>query len=676
MVDSANNSEPNHFRYRSDVDGLRAVAVLMVLLFHAGFGFSGGYVGVDVFFVISGFLITGLILQQQDHGTFSMAEFWKRRIRRILPAATLVVLVTLVAGYFLLLPHDLKDLAESTIYQQLMAANFYFWHHTGYFDGPADLKPLLHTWSLAVEEQFYLGYPIVLVLLRRLSRVQLFVFLGFSALLSFALSAILVSEHPGATFYALPTRAWELLLGGMLAAWPAAIISRRWIAEVVSLAGLAMMLFAGLAYDSATEFPGPNALMPCLGTVLIIAGGTSHKTLVQRLLSCRPFVFIGLISYSLYLWHRPLLVYQRYWFGDHVHASYRATILLGSFALAVLSWKYVESPFRSGKQKTQASGRTITFATMASALLMLGLGSWIMRSEGCPERMPAEVLAIIEDTTGSAARKAMNSDVAACNSDHLPLIGDVRADDQISFVLWGDSHALAVAKLCDELAQDYGIKGALATKSGTAAFLGDLQRKGEHESIEWNEAVFNYIHRNRITNVLIVSRWLGCVQSGNKNAADHLAKALDHTTQLLSENGIQVWIMMQVPEQPENPQRGLALAAWSGRSTPYGVTIERHSEVQKPVFQAFAKLDSSIVLNPDVFCFDAEGRSRIGSGKRSYYRDDDHLSYVGAKELIRPLLRPVFAKIAEQKTVGMPSAIVARNQDTSDALSLTKAATW
>ena len=534
--------------------------MLLVLFFHAGFGFTGGFVGVDVFFVISGFLITGLILQQQDRGTFRMAEFWKRRIRRILPVASLVVVVTLVAGYFLLLPHDLKDLAESAIYQQLMAANFYFWHHTGYFDGPAELKPLLHTWSLAVEEQFYLAYPLILVLLSRLSRVGLLAVLSLAALLSFVLSAILVTNHPGATFYALPTRAWELLLGGILAAWPATLNWKHWFAELVGLAGLAMIIFAGLFFDSATTFPGPNALLPCFGTVMVIAAGMSNTSVTQRLLSCKPMVFIGLVSYSLYLWHWPLLTFQRYWFGDHIDAVYRLGALLASFVLAVLSWRYVETPFRAGKGKREVSGRTITIAVMASTVVLLGLGIWTLRSEGHPQRMPAAVLTIIEDTTGSSERKAMNSEAIACNQDRLPLLGEVQPDAPISFVLWGDSHALAVAKLCDKLAKDYGIQGALATKSGTAALLG--QSQFEQEAAEWNDSVFAYMDRNKIANAIIVSRWSVCAQAGNQEEMDRFAKALDHTAQSLSDRGIRVWIMKQVPEQLENPQKELALAAW------------------------------------------------------------------------------------------------------------------
>lgn len=343
--------------------------------------------------------------------------------------------------------------------------------------------------------------------------------------------------------------------------------------------------------------------------------------------------------------------------------------------MAIFSWRYVEQPFRTGKEKKQASGQSITIAVMATMVLLLGMGLWTMRTDGCPQRMPPAVLAIIDDSSGPSELKALNSDALTCNSDRLPLIGEDNADVPISFVLWGDSHALAVAKLCDKLAKNYRLKGALATKSGATALLGNWNEQVEQEAVNWNHAVLNYVHRNKIPNVIIVSRWSVCADVGNEQETDLFAKALQHTAQSLSGKGIRVWVMMQIPEQPANPQRELALAAWSKRSVPVGITIEQHAEIQQPVFFAFSKLDSSIVLNPHEFCFDAEGRSRIGSGERSFYRDDDHLSYVGAKELIQPLLRPVFAKIADQKTAGMIGASIATDLKARKAF-LSKGATW
>ncbi len=639
-----------HFRYRPDIDGLRAVAVLLVVLFHTGLGFSGGYVGVDVFFVISGYLITGLVLHQQARGTFSMVEFWKRRVRRILPAATLVVVVTLLAGFFLLLPQDLAELAESAIYQQLMAANIYFWHNTGYFDGPAHLKPLLHTWSLAVEEQFYLVYPLVLVCCSRLSQPTRVMLLILAAGLSFALAAVMVARHPGATFYSLPTRAWELLLGGILAACPAVMLHRRWQAEFFGALGLALIGIAGLTYDADTTFPGPNALIPCLGAAMVIAAGNVDGTTVGRWLAKPPVVFVGLISYSLYLWHWPLLVYQRYWYGDQIDLTGRLAVLVAMFALAILSWRFVEGPFRTSPLLTRLSGRSLATAVGVSMVLVVGAATQTLRAEGYPARMPAKVLAIIKDSSRPQDLKALDRDAAACDKDELPSIGHRDATLPISFVLWGDSHARALVNLCDELGKQHRLRGVVATRSGTPPLLNPTPEEAPVDAQKWNEAVLRFLRRNRVEHVIIVSRWSVCVRTRQGEDASGLAASLAHTIDALSEMGIRPWILMQVPEQLKNPQHELALAAWSGGDIPVGVTAEQHAAASQTVVQAFtdSQIDPSLILNPLAYCFDAQNRSRIGSASRSFYRDDDHLSDAGALHLIQPVLKPVFESIATQ----------------------------
>ena len=232
-------------KYRPDVDGLRAVAVMLVLLYHGGLGFSGGYVGVYVFFVISGFLITGLILKEQKAGTFSLRGFWARRIRRIIPAAATMALVTLAAGYFLLFPSDYEELGRSAVAQQLLVSNIFFWRHTGYFAGASELKPLLHTWSLAVEEQFYLGYPFLLLLLARFKRRMAFGVLVGLALASLAVAEYGVWNHPSPTFFFLPTRAWELLLGALICFLPEPVRVRPRLLAAATLLSLGAILAAG-----------------------------------------------------------------------------------------------------------------------------------------------------------------------------------------------------------------------------------------------------------------------------------------------------------------------------------------------------------------------------------------------------------------------------------------------
>ncbi|MDA7493065.1 acyltransferase [bacterium] len=654
------------WRYRPDVDGLRGIAVLLVLLFHVGFGFPGGYIGVDVFFVISGFLITGLILSAQEQNRFSLAEFWKRRIRRIVPASSFVVLLTLVAGYFLLLPTDLTELAESAIYQQLMGANFFFWHNSGgYFDGPAELKPLLHTWSLAVEEQFYLFYPIALVALGRLSRTNLLIVLVAVATTSFGISWYLVADHPGATFYALPTRAWELLLGGILAACPHTKQLRRGPSESIGIVGFALIVYSSLYFDAGTVFPGPNAMVPCLGAVMVIASSSSGKTLVGRVLSHKLIVFVGLISYSLYLWHWPLLAYQRYWFGSRISLLNGLLVMLGSFVLAWLTWRFVEQPFRRSARLTGMSGKRLVGFLIASSMLMVAIAAWTLRSEGIPNRLPRRVRQVINDASKPDGFEKIYRDAEACDLDQLPLIGRVNDEQQISFVLWGDSHARVVSRLCDDLANEFGIQGVVATKSGTSPLLGKWSTsplmgredpRGDREAIAWNDAVLRYLRRNHISNVIIAARWLHCAPADK--SPDELTLALRNVYTTLTDNGVQVWIMMQVPEMPQSPARELTLATWAGWSLPLGISEEQHLNNQRQVFRAFSDsgIPNSAVLDPRTHCFGVDGNARLGTRERSFYEDRHHLSKIGASQLLQPLLRPVISQIANDiKLSSQPS---------------------
>src|ERR1035441_8508823 len=237
-----NLATSNHLKYRAYIDGLRAIAVLAVLFFHADIGCRGGYVGVDVFFVISGYLITGLILKDLDGGQFQVFKFWERRVRRILPAVAVILLACLATGWFLFLPLNFKELGQSVFAQAMLVSNIYFWRESGYFAQTAEVKPLLHTWSLSVEEQFYLLFPFLLIAFKRFSRKSLIPGILLLCGVSFSLSVCCSYLYPPVNFYFLPTRAWELLLGSFLAAIPAQRASTRWLTESLSSGGLLAIL--------------------------------------------------------------------------------------------------------------------------------------------------------------------------------------------------------------------------------------------------------------------------------------------------------------------------------------------------------------------------------------------------------------------------------------------------
>ena len=331
-------------KYRADIDGLRAVAVLPVVFYHFQIApFTGGFVGVDIFFVISGYLITSLIQHETANGALSLVRFYERRARRILPALFLMMLATTALAGTILFPQDVMNYSRSLIATTLFGSNLYFWSTVEYFDIVAERKPLLHTWSLAVEEQFYLLYPALFWLLRGASQLKLVHVVAAIFLVSLGASIWALRFAPVSDFYLLPFRAWELMLGAMLALTP--IKSSGRISTALAWSGLALLLFSIFAFSVDTPFPGEYALLPCIGAACVIYAGP--QTIVGRVLSLRPVVFTGLISYSLYLWHWPLLIFARYVVLRDLLLWEKLALILLSGMVATLSWAYVEKPFRT-----------------------------------------------------------------------------------------------------------------------------------------------------------------------------------------------------------------------------------------------------------------------------------------------------------------------------------------
>jgi peptidoglycan/LPS O-acetylase OafA/YrhL len=354
-------------QYRKEIDGLRAVAVLPVMFFHAGFErFGGGFLGVDIFFVISGYLITTIILKEKDVGTFSLVSFYERRIRRIFPALFFVLIACLPFAWLWLLPHELKNFGQSLMAVSLFISNLFFWQESDYFASDAEMIPLLHTWSLAVEEQYYVLFPLLIGVLWFIGKRKLTALLLLIAIASLAFSEWAWRHYPDANFYLLPSRAWELL-AGVLAAFYAHQYPLKG-KQSFSLIGLIMIIGSILLLNDKLPFPSLYTLIPVIGTVLIILFAT-QTTWVGKLLSTPILAGVGLISYSAYLWHQPIFVFARLQSMQELPDWQFLILILLTLLLAFVSWIFVEQPFRNKHNFTQR--QIFSMAILATTGMLL-----------------------------------------------------------------------------------------------------------------------------------------------------------------------------------------------------------------------------------------------------------------------------------------------------------------
>jgi peptidoglycan/LPS O-acetylase OafA/YrhL len=495
-------------RYRADIDGLRAIAVVPVVLYHYGVaGFGGGFVGVDVFFVISGFLITSLIEAEIGEGRFSIVSFYERRVRRILPALIALIAICFVAALFILFPTDLERFVTSVIGASLFGSNFVFWREAGYFDSGADLKPLLHTWSLGVEEQYYLLFPALLWALRTASRGLLIAILALLSLASFVDSVWGVSAAPVATFFLLPARFWELGLGALLALGAVPALKSRPGSTTVAVLGLGLIAASVALLTTDTPFPGLAAVAPCLGTALVIYAGIGIASPVAAVLSLRPIVFVGLLSYSLYLWHWPLYVFGKYGQFDGIGWTSKAFLIAASFLLAFLSWRFVETPIR--RRAVLAERRRLFLAAAGAMAIFIAASTAVLLAGGLPQRYPTDVQALL------AAGKDFEPNRRTCLTPTLERValGDLcvmgaRHAGNPDFLVWGDSHADAFVPVIDDVAKRHGKYGLMAAWTSCPPFFG-VQVMGKHHLFcdRDADAAFGLVESRHIPTVILIARW-------------------------------------------------------------------------------------------------------------------------------------------------------------------------
>ncbi|UVW35819.1 acyltransferase [SAR92 clade bacterium H455] len=629
-------------KYRAEIDGLRALAVVPVILFHAGFElFSGGFVGVDVFFVISGYLITTILIEDIENKQFSIVNFYERRARRILPALFFVMLVCIPFAWMWMLPNQMKDFSQSLVAVSLFASNILFWRESGYFDAAAEEKPLLHTWSLAVEEQYYVLFPIFLILAWRFGKNRVFWMIVVMAAVSLLLSEWGWRNKATANFYLAPTRAWELFSGSIAAF----IVQKQGVQRnnLLALVGLAAIIFSIFFYDETTPFPSVYALVPVIGVVMLVLYA-EKATFAAKLLSMRGIVGIGLISYSAYLWHQPLFAFARIESVSEPSLLLMAILAVSSLFLAYLSWRYIETPFRNNRGV--GSAKILVYSSFG-LLLFASFGFVGNKQEGFAlQRYDRDYL--------------IKTDINFLRSKRYPKLGNLNLSP--TWALLGDSHADSLQEAFSKMLTQHNKSALVLTEAGCPPSL-NLWRHDMDYKMRCHDNYLGAIDKIKdasIQHVLISARYalyinstrfdntIGGIEKGRSKeviydlidykdtlrAADERAHAIEnelvsYVVKLVDE-GINVYILESIPEFGWNVSE--QLSASLPTNIPRSAFDERVESLQS-LYRRFSNIHNVTLLSTDgFFCNEIECISTV-DGIPLFY-DSNHLSNFGADSLL------------------------------------------
>jgi len=646
----------NQIAYRSDIDGLRALAVLLVFCHHLGAGWlPGGFVGVDVFFVISGFLITRVIVKDLDAGTFTFSDFYLRRMRRLLPVSLVVLVASVITASWVLLPEDLSHFSSSLKYVVLWASNFHFYDVTdGYFGQSSKLLPLLHSWSLAVEEQFYFIWPLFLLALSRqvglLASAPVVLVLLLVATIFSAYEAV---DSPSKAYFLLPARAFELLLGASAAFYYHRLpVLIGWRASLISLSALFAIVFSAMTLSKEDSFPGVNALLTCVGTVLLIT--IAQRGVVSKLLSLRPIVFVGLLSYSIYLWHWPIVALLNY-LQIPIQGAILAAVVSLVFSLAYFSWRFVEVPLR--RQTTFSFKKTAFLFLVVPLIFCLGFERWVHETAGWNSRFDDAMLEKISFRVLAAdvypeCRQKGDLDLATLKDCRLGM--PVQGTPDV--LILGDSHAAAARGLMDGVLLDAGLSAEYLSRSA-APYLPSLEliklkagiRTRDDSYGLGNSRLSEQIQSGGYQYVVLSARWPMYYLDKNEverssqyslkgaNGEVGLAalnQGLDNALNVIAAAGATPVLLNSIPEM--------------GRDTGLCELLSSHVR-----FERYCGLDLRLVNNrnegfkslipelkgrypalifwdvTDVLCDKSECRSALDD--YPVYGDDDHLSLKGGR---------------------------------------------
>jgi peptidoglycan/LPS O-acetylase OafA/YrhL len=683
------------FNHRPEIDGLRALAVLPVIFFHAGFeSFSGGFVGVDVFFVISGYLITSLILVQKEAGSFRLVEFYERRARRILPALFFVVCATIPFAWLWLRPSDLAAFGDSVTAVFLFASNVLFWSDSGYFDTASEMKPLLHTWSLSVEEQYYLIFPLFVIVMWKLSRQWLGAALFALTLCSLALAQWGSMQAPSAAFYLLPTRAWEILLGALIAFYSLyradSLAKSTPLTQTLGIAGLLLIGYSVYGFDAGTRFPGFYALVPTVGTGLIIMFATSN-TVAGKLLRWRPLVAIGLVSYSSYLWHHPLFAFAKHRASRELPTGWLLALAAVSLLLAFVSWRWVEQPFRD---RGRIPRRKIFAGALAGNIALMAIGLGLRADQGHSSRFPAPVLTAVEpsmsDGSDTCAQYAAIADgLRVCQ------FGDARAT--VTVALYGDSHADALLGVMHSALLRQRVRGVHIVNDVCHAIPGIVDSRYERDQLSTcpatHERMLQWLRTNADYTVVML-RWTyrlypvpglidrllfdngeGGIENGDEPRMNFIARgrerdigpaakqsAIHEFLIGMAEATQKLVVVYPVPEAGwDVPRYSMARYLASG-TVPEVISTSAHAfnlrnQFITAVLDEFDHPKVDRVRPASLLCgMHQESRCVVSWRGVPLYYDEDHLSNEGAAIVVNEIVRSL--RLSGQPTNGIHSLSV------------------
>lgn len=664
-------------KYRGEIDGLRALAVLPVILFHAGFEtFKGGFVGVDVFFVISGYLITSIILGEMERGSFKLIHFYERRVRRILPPLFLIMSISLVFAWLWIMPRDLQDFGQSLVASTLFSSNILFWLESGYFDTSAELKPLLHTWSLAVEEQYYIIFPVFIMAVWRYGQKAIVSILLLVFVASLGLAHWGAYIDHSATFYLLPTRMWELAIGALVAFYLAhkpQQFSPLLSVQMASILGLALIVFAIFAYDEHTPYPSLYALAPTLGTALIILfsvkGSATHFLLNQKMI-----VGMGLLSYSAYLWHQPIFALARYKSATELSDGFILLLCAIVLPLSYLSWRFVENPFR---QKNLISRKTVFSVCAIFGAAFITIGLFIDGSHGFRDRFP---FTSVHMNFEAVYDVDYNNDLG-----EFPLAGNGKWEEGFSIIphtaeprsteqrrkvlLIGDSHAEHLRGLGAHLAHHENIDFYLYKFTNCPPLLGyhivsninahtqsPRQKACQKQVKIWEDfitefgAQFDYVilgghwngmfdeqrlQDNQIKGEVLVKAGASTAEPSAliQNSRANFLPALRETVTKINQAGPKVIFVAEVPHLKRDALVCVLKPDRNACALPDIKEVKRRGKFVHDTIQASDLFDNQsnyLLKLEDYFCSDETQKCKFMEGDVLYYKDASHLSDFGA----------------------------------------------